>query len=89
MADLDAQTAERLAQQLRDDDAEVRRLDDELKVARKRLADTIVAARKAGMAPKDVASHVSYDRNHIRRITEAAGIPPLREPTVRSRRDQP
>lgn len=34
--------------------------------------------------PGQVADHTPYDRNHIRRIATAAGVPPLRERTVRS-----
>ncbi|MDX3585994.1 hypothetical protein [Streptomyces europaeiscabiei] len=34
--------------------------------------------------PGQVAEHTPYDRNHIRRIANAAGVPPLRERTVRS-----
>lgn len=34
--------------------------------------------------PGQVAEHTPYDRNHIRRIATAAGVPPLREATVRS-----
>lgn len=35
-------------------------------------------------APGKVAEHSPYDRNHIRRIADAAGVPPLRTRTVRS-----
>lgn len=34
--------------------------------------------------PADAEQHTPYDRNHIRRIAQAAGVPPLRERTVRS-----
>jgi hypothetical protein len=34
--------------------------------------------------PGQVAEHTPYDRNHIRRIATAAGVPPLRDRTVRS-----
>lgn len=34
--------------------------------------------------PVDAEKHTPYDRNHIRRIAQAAGVPPLRERTVRS-----
>jgi hypothetical protein len=34
--------------------------------------------------PGEVSDHTPYDRNHIRRIANAAGVPPLRERTVRS-----
>lgn len=39
--------------------------------------------------PGEVSDHTPYDRNHIRRIANAAGVPPLRESTVRSaKRDE-
>lgn len=82
-----AELSDQMAERLRTDDAEVQRLNAELKAARKRLADSIVTALKADVKPSDVGKHVSYDRNHIRRIAHAAGLPPLREPTVRSRRE--
>lgn len=34
--------------------------------------------------PVDAEQHTPYDRNHIRRIAQAAGVPPLRDRTVRS-----
>lgn len=34
--------------------------------------------------PGKVAEHSPYDRNHVGRIAKAAGVPPLRERTVRS-----
>ncbi|MGW2082118.1 hypothetical protein ACWCOW_35255 [Streptomyces sp. NPDC001939] len=38
--------------------------------------------------PGEVSDHTPYDRNHIRRIANAAGVPPLRDRTVRSAKDQ-
>ncbi|MFE7566245.1 hypothetical protein ACFU76_04665 [Streptomyces sp. NPDC057539] len=32
--------------------------------------------------PGKIAVHSPYDRNHVGRITKAAGVPPLRERTV-------
>lgn len=49
------------------------------------LADAIVAALRAGWRPSEVDAEVPYDRNHVRRIAKAAGVPPLREPTVQPR----
>jgi hypothetical protein len=46
---------------------------------RVRLVAAIVRARKAGWRPSEIDAIVPYDRNHIRRITKAAGIPALRE----------
>ncbi|MGW3821837.1 hypothetical protein ACWEAF_05885 [Streptomyces sp. NPDC005071] len=34
--------------------------------------------------PGKVSKHSPYDRNHVGRIAKAAGVPPLRERTVRS-----
>lgn len=34
--------------------------------------------------PGNVSKHTPYDRNHVGRIAKAAGVPPLRERTVRS-----
>lgn len=39
--------------------------------------------------PGEVEKHTPYDRNHIRRIANAAGVPPLRERTVRSAKSDP
>ena len=52
---------------------------------RQGLAEAIVAALRAGWRPSEVDAEVPYDRNHIRRIAKAAGVPPLREPTVAPR----
>lgn len=38
--------------------------------------------------PGEVSDHTPYDRNHIRRIGQAAGVPPLRERTVRSAKEE-
>lgn len=58
---------------------------EQCKDVRDRLAEQIVAALRAGVKPSDVDKVVPYDRNHIRRIAKAAGVPPLRQPTVRPR----
>lgn len=39
------------------------------------------------LRPGQVAKHSPYDRNHVGRIAKAAGVPPLRERTVRSVRE--
>lgn len=53
--------------------------------ARDTLHDAIVKHLKERNArPGEVSDHTPYDRNHIRRIASAAGVPPLRERTVRS-----
>lgn len=58
---------------------------------RQELAEAIVAALRAGWRPSEVDSEVPYDRNHVRRIAKAAGVPPLRESTVlpRGHREPP
>jgi len=53
--------------------------------ARDALRDAIVKHLKERNArPGEVSDHTPYDRNHVRRIADAAGVPPLRERTVRS-----
>lgn len=64
--------------------AAVRNHEDE----KKALAEAIVEALRAGWRPSEVDAEVPYDRNHIRRIAKAAGVPALREPTVRPRDDR-
>lgn len=39
------------------------------------------------LKPGEVEKNTPYDRNHIRRIAQAAGVPPLRERTVRSAKE--
>jgi hypothetical protein len=56
-----------------------------LDAARDALHDSIIKHLKERNArPGEVSDHTPYDRNHIRRIANAAGVPPLRERTVRS-----
>lgn len=60
--------------------------DEELKAAREDLADAIADALRAGIRPTDLEREVPYKREHIRRIARAHNLPPLREPTVVSKR---
>jgi hypothetical protein len=47
------------------------------------LAEAIVEALTVGgLRPSEVDAEVPYDRNHVRRIAKARGVPPLRESTV-------
>jgi hypothetical protein len=46
------------------------------------LAAAIVEALNAGARPSEVDAEVPYDRNHIRRIAKAAGVPARRDTTV-------
>ncbi len=53
--------------------------------ARDALHDAIVRhLKERNLRPSEVTDHTPYDRNHIRRVASAAGVPPLRERTVRS-----
>lgn len=80
MADADAR--ERALTRLRAAAARVKQHEAE----REELADAIVEALTAGgLRPSEVDREVPYDRNHVRRIAKAAGVPPLRESTVTPR----
>lgn len=77
MADADAR--ERALTRLRAAAARVRQHESE----REELAAAIVEAlTTGGLRPNEVDKEVPYDRNHVRRIAKAAGVPPLKEPTV-------
>ncbi|MET9521491.1 hypothetical protein [Streptomyces coeruleorubidus] len=76
-------------------DAALRELDElsaayeaavkELDERRDALHDAIVKhLSERNARPGEVSEHTPYDRNHIRRIANAAGVKPLRERTVRS-----
>lgn len=55
--------------------------------ARDALHEAIVRHLMERNAPPGrVAEHSPYDRNHVGRIAKAAGVPPLRQRTVRSAR---
>ncbi|MFF5473365.1 hypothetical protein [Streptomyces achromogenes] len=58
-------------------------LDERREALRKAIVKHLMARN---LPPGEVADHSPYDRNHIRRIAKAAGVPPLRERTVRSAR---
>lgn len=52
-------------------------------VARRALNEGIVDVLKAKtLGPSEVTRLVPYERQHVGRISKAAGIPPLRERTV-------
>lgn len=58
---------------------------EELEKAREALHEAI--ARHLGeqnARPSEIVEHTPYDRNHVGRIGKAAGVTPLREPSVRS-----
>lgn len=55
----------------------------ELEDARKALNEGIVDVLRAKtLGPSEVTRLVPYERQHVGRISKAAGIPPLRERTV-------
>lgn len=55
----------------------------ELDRARDELQATIVTyLRERRLPPGVVAERSPYDRNHVRRIADAAGVQPLRKPTA-------
>lgn len=57
--------------------------EEQLEAARTALNEGIVDVLKARtLGPSDVTRHVPYERQHVGRISKAAGIPPLRERTV-------
>lgn len=57
--------------------------EEQLEAARTALNEGIVDVLKARtLGPSEVTRHVPYERQHVGRISKAAGIPPLRERTV-------
>jgi hypothetical protein len=64
--------------------ARYRAAEAELEDARKAVQEVIVRhLRERSAPPGQIASHSPYDRNHVGRLRDAAGIPPLRESTVK------
>ena len=62
--------------------------EDVLEDARKALTDGIVEVlKKRTLGPSEVTRIVPFERQHVGRISKAAGIPPLRERTVVSVRE--
>ncbi|MEU1434030.1 hypothetical protein ABZ438_08015 [Streptomyces sp. NPDC005786] len=57
--------------------------EEQLESARAALNEGIVDVLKARtLGPSEVTRLVPYERQHVGRISKAAGIPPLRERTV-------
>lgn len=57
--------------------------EEQLEAARTALNEGIVDVLKARtLGPSEVTRLVPYERQHVGRISKAAGIPPLRERTV-------
>jgi hypothetical protein len=64
--------------------ARYRAAEAELEEARKAVQEVIVRhLRERSAPPGQIATHSPYDRNHVGRLRDAAGIPPLRESTVK------
>lgn len=64
--------------------ARYRAAEAELNDARDAVQEAIVRhLRKRSAPPGQIATHSPYDRNHVGRLRDAAGIPPLREATVK------
>jgi hypothetical protein len=61
--------------------------ENQLEEARRALADGIVTVLKAKtLGPSEVTRLVPFERQHVGRIAKAGGVPPLREPTVVSKK---
>ena len=59
----------------------------EFEAAREALSTGIVTILKARtLGPSDVTRLVPFERQHVGRIAKAGGVPPLREPTVVSKK---
>lgn len=64
--------------------AKFRAAEAALEDARKEVQEVLVRhLRERSAPPGQIATHSPYDRNHVGRIRDAAGIPPLRESTVK------
>jgi hypothetical protein len=65
--------------------AEYRQAEAAMEAARERMQEAIVRhLRERNAPPGKIAAHSPYDRNHVGRLRDAAGIEPLRSPTVRA-----
>jgi predicted transcriptional regulator len=53
-----------------------RRAQDELAAARSSLAEKIIDAARAGMPQREIVRLSGYTREHVRRISRAAGLEP-------------
>ncbi len=61
--------------------------EERLEAARRALNEGIVEVLMARtLGPSDVTRLVPYERQHVGRIAKAAGVPPLREATVVSKK---
>lgn len=63
--------------------ADYKRAEAQFEAARAALNEGIVDVLKTrALGPSEVTRLVPYERQHVGRISKAAGIPPLRERTV-------
>ena len=62
------------------------RAEEGLAAAREGLRAAIVEAFRNGARPSEILTEVPWQRDYIRKIAKEAGIPPLKEPTVVSKR---
>lgn len=61
--------------------------EEQFDAAREALSAGIVEILKARtLGPSEVTRIVPFERQHVGRIAKAGGVPPLREPTVVSKR---
>lgn len=61
--------------------------EEQLEEARQALNEGIVDVLMARtLGPSEVTRLVPYERQHVGRIAKAGGVPPLREPTVVSKK---
>lgn len=58
--------------------AAYRAAEQALENARERVHDAIVRTLTTGIGPVETARHSPYQRNHVERIRDAAGIPKRR-----------
>lgn len=66
---------------------ERKKLEDKLDSIQKETHDAIVSILMTRtLGPSEVARRAQYDRQHVARIAKKAGVPPLREATVVSRK---
>jgi hypothetical protein len=59
-------------------------LQADIERAREELHEAIVEGLKVDVGPSEIERNSPYDRQHITRIRQAAGIPPKRAATVRA-----
>lgn len=77
---MDEQAARALLEDL---SAQYKAAERQMEEVRTKLNEGIVKVLMArALGPSDVTRIVPYERQHVGRVAKAAGVPPLREPTV-------